>query len=255
VLLTSGFTAQIAAFQLNKFPHVLAKPYHRSQFEHAVAAAMAPTKVEFVGSYGGAYVYVIDNDSEQRRATVRQLSAAGFTPRPYLTLDDFLADGPRHRPGVVLLETRSFEPDWRRVTAALGDRIVELPVVITSDHADIATAVGAIKAGASDVIERPLLEERLLKSLDALFLGLGRQVPARDLATRARRQLAQLTARQADVLQGLLEGLSNKELAYRLKVSARTVEMHRAKMMDRLGVKTLPEALRLAFEARDPPES
>ena len=124
-----------------------------------------------------------------------------------------------------------------------------LPVLIVSGHADVRTAVGAMKAGAADVIEKPYAECAILRAVQlALERGThwadGR---AGDPAAAAR--LAALTPRERDVLRGMVGGLANKAIALNLGISPRTVEIHRANLMEKLGCRSLAEAVRLSLLA------
>jgi two-component system response regulator FixJ len=139
--------------------------------------------------------------------------------------------------------------DGLQVLEAMHDRLAQFPVIVMTGHGDVATAVRAMKLGASDFHEKPFDEAALLDTLARLFAALDKQVEADDHQAAAQARLALLTKRELDVLRGLAAGLPNKLLAYELGLSVRTVEMHRANMMTRLGVRSLPEALRLAYLA------
>lgn len=124
-----------------------------------------------------------------------------------------------------------------------------LPVVIMTGHGDIDMAVTAMKAGASDFIEKPFEKAALLGCVEA-----ARRVAVADRGASARAEDARarlniLTEREREVLDGLVEGLPNKTIAYDLAISPRTVEIHRANLMQKLEVKSLAEALRIAFHA------
>jgi two-component system response regulator FixJ len=139
--------------------------------------------------------------------------------------------------------------DGLEVQAALRDRGILLPVIIMTGHGDINLAVQAMKAGAVDFIEKPFGRATLLGALEQGFARLDRVSRQRARGEEAARRLAALTRRERDVLQGLARGHPNKAIAYELGISPRTVEIHRAKLMSRLGVGSLSEALRLAFAA------
>ncbi|HEX8449735.1 MAG TPA: LuxR C-terminal-related transcriptional regulator, partial [Allosphingosinicella sp.] len=126
---------------------------------------------------------------------------------------------------------------------------VALPVIIMTGHGDIALAVRAMKAGAVDFIEKPFEKETLLTALEQGFSRLRKEVRNREKANEADLRIAALTPRERDVLAGLADGLPNKTIAYDLGLSPRTVEIHRANLMHKLGVHSLSEALRIAFAA------
>jgi len=194
-------------------------------------------------------VYVVDDDSMIRRSTVFFLSAAGYVARASISGKDFLDEVETLAPGCVLLDIRMPDIDGLQVIEALGERLVQLPVVVMTGHGDVATAVRAMKLGASDFLEKPFDEDTLLATLERTFDILEDHVSFGNKRSDAQALLDKLTQREGDVLSGLVAGLSNKALAFQLDLSVRTVEMHRANMMDRLGVKTFPEAVRVAFHA------
>ncbi|MBA2918280.1 response regulator [Sphingomonas sp. MAH-20] len=194
-------------------------------------------------------VYVVDDESEVRRSLGFFLKAADFLPRPYLNGADFLSDASELSPGCVLLDLRMGEIDGLKVIERLEGRMRRLPVILMTGHGDIGTAVRAMKLGAVDFLEKPFEEPVLVEALERAFAMLSRDVAEERERREAEQLIEGLTPRERDVLVLLSEGRSNKEVAIALDLSVRTVEMHRAAMFDRLGVRTLPEALRLAFRA------
>jgi two-component system response regulator FixJ len=132
---------------------------------------------------------------------------------------------------------------------------VNLPVIIMTGHGDIPLSVRAMKAGAIDFIEKPFEKATLLAAVDEAFASMNRSDSGRERAQIAIVRLQALTPRERDVLDGLARGLPNKTIAYDLGISPRTVEIHRANLMSKLEVRSLSEALRLAFAAgADPNE-
>ena len=140
--------------------------------------------------------------------------------------------------------------DGLEVQQALQDSGVGLPVIIMTGHGDVGLAVKAMKAGAVDFIEKPFEKATLFASLEEGFRRLSRKEATGDRRRDAEVRLLGLTARERDVLDGLAQGLPNKTIAYDLGISPRTVEIHRANLMAKLGVRSLSEALRIAFAAQ-----
>jgi len=204
---------------------------------------------EATESVADRIVYVIDDESEVRRSLGFFLKTAGFLPRPFLNGEDFLRDLAELVPGCVLLDVRMPEMGGLAVLEQLGSRCRRLPVIVMTGHGDIAIAVRAMKLGAIDFLEKPFEEPVLLQALERGFTILDRDIEEERERIAAERRMETLTPRERDVLTLLSEGKSNKEVAIALDLSVRTVEMHRATMFDRLGVRTLPEALRIAFRA------
>lgn len=194
-------------------------------------------------------VYVVDDDAVARRATFHFLSDLNFVPRPFQSVEDFLEDVDHLQPGCLLLGNPGDGQDTSRLIQGLGDRAQEFPIIITTSHGDVSTAVQAMKLGATDVLELPFGRHVLPEMLGSILACLGQRL-SRIRAARSSRSLVEaLTARERAVLRDLLHGASNKEIARHLNVSLRTVEAHRASMMRRLRAKHLSDALRIAFEA------
>ncbi len=137
--------------------------------------------------------------------------------------------------------------------AADGSRLkgkgVTLPVIIMTGHGDVGLAVRAMKAGAIDFIEKPFEKAVLLFAIERAMGRLKQSDAALKDANEAATSLQLLTGRERDVLDALTKGLPNKSIAYDLGISPRTVEIHLANLMAKLGVKSLSEALRIAFPA------
>lgn len=125
-----------------------------------------------------------------------------------------------------------------------------MPGIIMTGHGDIPLSVRAMKAGAVDFIEKPFAKTVLLSALEQGFASLNRLDASRERAKAANVRLQVLTPREREVLDGLVDGLPNKTIAYDLGISPRTVEIHRANLMTKLQVRSLSEALRLAFAAQ-----
>ena len=141
------------------------------------------------------------------------------------------------------------EMDGLEVQQALLDRGVTMPVIVLTGHADVSIAVRAMKAGAVDFLEKPFEKAVLIAAIETAFGRLAVADGASARATEAEVILAVLTPREREVLDGLAQGLPNKTIAYDLGISPRTVEVHRANLMAKLDVRSLSDALRLAFAA------
>jgi two-component system response regulator FixJ len=194
-------------------------------------------------------VHVVDDDAAIRRSLERLLDAAGFRAMSYETPMAFLASAPGLSSGCVLLDVRMPGMDGLTLQARLAKLDNHLPVVVMTGQGDVQTAVRAMKAGAVDFIEKPYDDEVLVKTIE-LALSLPRQSDRNREAAEAAQRVAALSPRERQVLDSLVAGRPNKVIAYDLGISARTVEVHRARMMERLGVRQFAEAIRLAVMAR-----
>jgi two-component system response regulator FixJ len=194
-------------------------------------------------------VYVLDDDEAVLRSLERLLSSANFEPITFESPDLFLTAAKTFKTGCVLLDVRLPGISGLDVQIQLNRMRSDLSVIIVTAQGDIQTAVRAMKAGASDFLEKPYSEHTLLGAIEATFEKEGRIGRNRDIADAVQR-IATLSPRERDVLDGLMAGRPNKLIAYQLGLSVRTVEVHRARMMERLGVRQLVEAIRLGIMAR-----
>jgi two-component system response regulator FixJ len=193
-------------------------------------------------------VYVVEDDATIGRSLVRLLDAAGLSPILYESPSAFLADATELLPGCILLDVKMPGVDGLTLQARLAKLDNHLPVVVMTGYGDVKTAVQAMKGGAVDFIEKPYEDEVLVKAIE-LALSLPGWSGHKPEGAEAARRVATLSPREHQVLDALVAGRSNKVIAYDLSISARTVEVHRAHMMDRLGVRHHAEAIRLAVLA------
>jgi len=195
-------------------------------------------------------VHLVDDDAAIRRSVGFMLKTSGHRVQTYDSGTELLKTISALDEGCILLDIRMPAMDGLEVQQALQERGVSLPVIIMTGHGDVALAVKAMKAGAVDFIEKPFEKGMLLSSLEEGFRRISRKDAAYDRKRDAEVRLQALTPRERDVLEGLAQGLPNKTIAYDLGISPRTVEIHRANLMSRLGVRSLSEALRIAFAAQ-----
>lgn len=196
-------------------------------------------------------VYLVDDEEAIRRSAGFMLRTSGFKVESFASGVEFLKDVRDLPLGCVLLDIRMPGMDGLEVQQALIERGVAMPVVIMTGHGDVNIAVRAMKAGAIDFIEKPFEKAVLMAALDQAQARLDRSGQRRTNAEEAATRLKILTPREREVLDGLVEGLPNKTIAFDLGISPRTVEIHRANLMAKLEVRSLSEALRLAFAAAD----
>lgn len=195
-------------------------------------------------------VHLVDDDAAIRRSVGFMLKTSGHRVESYESGDALLKSSAKLDQGCILLDIRMPGMDGLEVQQALQDRGVSLPVIIMTGHGDVSLAVKAMKAGAVDFIEKPFEKQALLASLEEGYRRLSRKEATEDRARDAAIRLQALTQRERDVLDGLAQGLPNKTIAYDLGISPRTVEIHRANLMTKLAVRSLSEALRIAFAAK-----
>lgn len=193
-------------------------------------------------------VHVLDDEPDVRRSLGQLLCAAGFEVVLYATAAELLEKARSLAPGCLLLDVRMPRVDGLEVQRCLDEAGVWLPVVVMTGQADVPTAVRAMKAGAVDFIEKPFDEAQLIAVVKSTLVLVSRG-PRDRAAAEAAQRIATLTRREREVLESLVSGRPNKAIAQALGLSVRTVEAHRARMLTRLGTRTLAEAIRLAVVA------
>ena len=198
-------------------------------------------------------IHLVDDDEAIRRSVGFMLKTSGHDVRTYESGLELLKSVPNLEPGCILLDIRMPGMDGLEVQSALRDKGVTLPVIIMTGHGDVTLAVQAMKAGAVDFIEKPFEKAVLLSAIEHGIERLRQSAANRERADDAAVRLGVLTPREREVLDGLAKGLPNKTIAYDLGISPRTVEIHRANLMTKLGVRSLSEALRIAFAAQETP--
>lgn len=196
-------------------------------------------------------VYVVDDDEAVQRSVAFLLKFAGFRVACFSTGVAFLKEAKHAERGCVLLDLRMPEMNGLEVQLEMNAMGIDMPVVILTGHGDIEAAVKALRAGALNFIEKPYEKEHLLEAIHEAHERLERQHDKGVKAAEAQVRLASLTGRERDVLDGLVAGRPNKTIAFDLGISSRTVEIHRANMMEKLRVRSLSQALRIAFAAEE----
>ncbi|PAY09566.1 DNA-binding response regulator [Bradyrhizobium sp. UFLA03-84] len=190
------------------------------------------------------FIYVIDDDPAIRRSLERLLDAVGFQVTSYATPKSFLDVAGSLPGGCVLLDLRMPEMDGFEAQACLRLVNPDLPVIVVTAQGDVQTAVRAMKAGAADFIEKPYSDDDLIVAIESA-LKTGAAAGRIDDIAMAAALIGKLSPRERQVLEALVAGEQNKVIAFDLGISVRTVEIHRSRMMDRLGVHQVAEAVRL----------
>lgn len=194
-------------------------------------------------------VFLVDDDEAIRHSASFMLRHAGYTVKTFPDGISFLEQVSNEMDGCILLDVRMPGMDGLEVQATLNQRGITLPVIILTGHGDVPVAVEAMKGGAIEFLEKPYEKTALVGAIDNAFGLLDTQVAEDKRSLEAKAKLASLTPRETEVLECLVDGLTNKGIAQSLSISPRTVEIHRAHMMEKLDADSLSSALRLAFLA------
>jgi two-component system response regulator FixJ len=194
-------------------------------------------------------VFVVDDDADARDSLCALLESAGVAAEAHESARAFLTAYQPGRPGCLIADIRMPDMDGLELQEELNRRDAGLPVIVVTGHADVPLAVRAMKAGAVDLIEKPYDDELLLASVRR---ALARAQGAREQAVAveaAKMRIATLSARERQVLELLVAGQPNKIIAFELDISPRTVEIHRAHVMEKMEAKSLSDLVRAAIAA------
>ena len=201
-------------------------------------------------------VYVVDDDAAVRDSVCLLLEARGLAVETFASAGEFLGSAATLTPGCIVTDMRMPEIDGLDLLRRVREHHPTFPVVVMTAHGEVSLAVQALKLGAVDFIEKPFPAEALLgavlPALEAIGAARYREEEAAGIAER----LALLTQREREVMDELIAGHQNKMIAYHLGISPRTVEVHRARVMEKMGARSLSALVRMGLAAhRTTPDS
>lgn len=194
-------------------------------------------------------VHVVDDDPAIRDSLAFLLDTADLVSRTYESAAELLAQADNLAPGCIVTDVRMPEMNGLEMVRRLAEMGVRHPVIVMTGHADVPLAIEAVRAGVKDFIEKPFDDEALLSSIRAALAeqtgAAVRDGPDAEVVER----LASLSARERQVLDGLVAGRANKVIAYDLEISPRTVEVYRANVMTKMQARSLSELVRMTILA------
>jgi FixJ family two-component response regulator len=199
-------------------------------------------------------IHVVDDDDGQRNALLRLLGAAGYDARGHASVGDFLLHELHElpdRPGCLVLDLRMPGQSGLDLQAVLNERERSLPIVFLSGNADVASSVRAMKAGAVDFLTKPVESATLLKAIETALASEAAQRKVRNEALRVGALLSSLSTRERAVLDLIIAGSLNKQIADTLGIAERTVKLHRANLMSKLNVRSPAQLGQLAEQLRE----
>lgn len=197
----------------------------------------------------GLTVYLVDDDASVRDSLALMLGLAGYATAAFADAESFLAAWRPQWAGCVVTDLRLPGASGLELQAALASRGSRLPVIVITAHGDVTSARAAFRGAAVDFLEKPFDEAQLRSAIDAALALEDRRVAAERARDAAARRLEQLTAREREVLELAARGLHAKEIAASLGISPRTVEVHKARIMEKLDVRNVAELVRFALAA------
>ncbi len=200
-------------------------------------------------------VSIVDDDPDIRDSLAMLLQSEGIPTREFASAEDFLANGLADHSGCVLADIRMPGMDGFALLGMIAARQLTIPVIMMTGHGDVPMAVSAMKQGASDFIQKPIDAEALL-TLVRMALSQSDDPapsPAPDTDPLLLERLSRLTEREREVFELLVDGDPNKVVAFKLSISPRTVEIHRARVMEKFGLRNVAELVRVGLSLRTQP--
>jgi FixJ family two-component response regulator len=191
-------------------------------------------------------VFVVDDDDDLRRATVRLLASFDFTVRAFASAEELLAAFDPQLAGCLLLDLRLPGQSGLELQRTLGAMGSTLPIVFLTGHADVSTSVVAMKSGAIDFLEKPVREEHLVAALERALEHDARTRVELGQRALVEGRYATLTEREREVLVEIVAGKLNKQTARELGIAERTVKLHRARVLEKMGAGSVADLVRMA---------
>jgi RNA polymerase sigma factor (sigma-70 family) len=191
-------------------------------------------------------IHIIDDDQSFRTATTRLLSAHGLNVKAYQSGDEFLACLSTCEPGCILLDLQMPGQSGLQIQKQLRERAPLLPIVFLTGEGDIKASVDAMKAGAQDFLEKPSPAPLLMQTIERALAQYEQRRAQHERLQQQRTLLASLSARETEVFRLIVRGQLNKQIAYLLGISERTVKVHRHRVMEKLGARSVAEAVAFA---------
>jgi two-component system response regulator FixJ len=192
-------------------------------------------------------VHVIDDDAAVRDGLATLLGAVGHRVAAYASAEAFLEGLERAERGCVVTDVQMAEMSGLDLLRRMEGRLGDFPTIVLTGRADVPLAVAALKAGASDFIEKPFEPQVILAAVRKALEGMARTAARSERESDYAQRMAALSSRERDVLDGLLKGWSNKTIARELDISPRTVENYRANVMMKMQAASLSELVRMAL--------
>ena len=190
-------------------------------------------------------IHLVDDDAAVRHALGTFLASEGYTVKDYDCAETFLQSKGIDS-GILVLDQRMTGMTGLELQQELKKRKVHLPIIFITGHGNVALSVMAMKAGAMDFIEKPFSNEVLLSNVQQAFRRLESQQKELRRKTAIMECYKTLTPREREILAFIVEGISNKDLAERLQISNRTIEVHRSRIMRKMQAENLPDLVRMA---------
>lgn len=196
-------------------------------------------------------VYVVEDDEAVRDSLELLLKSDGKTVRTFESGTAFLRDYSDEMAGCIVLDIRMPGMDGMELQKKLNERHSLLPIIFVTGHGDVPMAVDAMKEGAADFIQKPYHEEALLEKIEAALVQDRDQRKSLGEKQEIVRRIHTLTPREAEIMDRMIAGQANKVIAIELDISQRTVEIHRSRVMHKMGTHSLAHLVRMVLSVKD----
>ena len=200
-------------------------------------------------------VYIVDDDDAVRRSLAMWLGFRGLATQVFDSAESFLAHVDGNCRGCAILDVQLGSMNGLQLQNRLAEKQIRLPVLFLTAHGDVPTARNALKAGAFDFLEKPVDNDRLVEVVDAAIARDERYWESERESERVAERVARLTSREREVMDLVVAGRHNREIAVELGISARTVEVYKARLMHKLDVRRIPDLVRLVQPLQEPIEN
>ena len=194
-------------------------------------------------------VFIIDDDLSVRRAISLFLTAEGYNVIVYSGSEEYLEGEPHRGPGCILLDVNMEGKSGLDLQQELISMNSQLPIIFMTGYGNIPMSVQALKSGAVNFLEKPFKDEELIRSVEEALLLSRKLTTDQEEIDKARNLILSLTPREIEILEQLMTGMLNKQIAGVLDIAEHTVKLHRHSICDKLGVKSVPEIIRIADKA------
>ncbi len=191
-------------------------------------------------------VFIVDDDPAIRRSLALWLGFRSLATRDFEGAEAFLETVDPQSQGCAIVDVQLGTMDGLQLQAVLKERRIELPLLFLTGHGDVPTARAALKGGAFEFLEKPVDNDRLLELVGAALAQDETRWQAQQQGQRLHERLERLTAREREVMEQVVAGRHNREIAQQMGISARTVEVYKARLMDKLDVRRVADLVRLA---------
>lgn len=194
-------------------------------------------------------VYIVDDDPAVRRSLALWLGFRSLATRDFASAEPFLEAVDSGCQGCAIVDVRLEGMDGLQLQAQLRARNIALPLLFLTGHGDVATARAALKGGAFDFLEKPVDNDRLIELVGAALVEDEHRWQTALQIERLHERIARLTGREREVMDQVIAGRHNREIAAQMGISARTVEVYKARLMDKLDVRRIPDLVRLILQS------